>query len=337
MKIFRTIACALALAVSMSVLCCGCGSSTNSTRRNRDRDNGKDETVEAPVALPKNETIAIFTYDNYAEGYQCRTTFIRSDGNVYRSEEMFSGYGADWNNPLPDEQKLAILMKYAGPVMRIDESDLTKIYSYMQKIDPNSELKYDDDIVYDAGCGTTSVLVNGEWVKISESGVKSGLLEDCNANKVKELLKEAMSELNYQEDTHVFSSYETFIDVFPCSGSNSGEPRRVITNMNELKAFQNETGIDLKSLESFEYFGDSDYDAFRSCSIAVEFVECSEGSKPSRPDAFLISKKYTGFAFAGDEPENTGDGNTSLYCYVAQVPHENEYYSEFYDMFRKGN
>ena len=337
MKTLRTIACTLVLAISMSVLCCGCGSSSGTSGNGRDRDNGAAEPVEEPVALPKDATIATINYENMAEGYQCRTVFIRSDGTVYRSEEMFRGYGKDSNTPFTDEDRLAVLMKYAGPVMRIDERDLTRIYRYMQKIDPAAVFKYDDDVVYDAGCGITRVLVNGEMVTISESGVRKVVLNDSNAKKVEELLKDAISGLDYRVDTHVFSSQDTFIDVFPCSGTNDGESRRIIKNINELKAFQKETGIDLKSLESFQYFGDSDYDAFRSCSIAVQFVECPEGVEPSCPDAFLFSKKYTGYVFAGDEPEYSGDCNTKLYCYVVQVPLANEYYSEYYDMFLKGN
>jgi hypothetical protein len=118
-----------------------------------------------------------------------------------------------------------------------------------------------------------------------------------------------------------------------------GEYRRIITNMDELIMFENDTGIDLRSRESFKYFGDPDYDRFSYICIAVEIFDYHEKYQPVEADAFIVSGDYTGFASL-DDPTIDMDNNyapTKQYCYVVQVPFYSEEYLADYDAFLNGD
>ena len=83
--------------------------------------------------------------------------------------------------------------------------------------------------------------------------------------------------------------------------------------------------IDLEGNECFEYFGDAEYDAFNSMSIAVEIVAYDEvfGLDTVETEAFIVSKDYVGFGCLGWLKMATTDlrlGTDKYYCYVAQVP-----------------
>ena len=99
----------------------------------------------------------------------------------------------------------------------------------------------------------------------------------------------------------------------------------LITDMEELRAFEEMTGIDLEGNECFEYFGDADYDAFNSMCIAVEIVAYDEvfSLDTVSTDAFIVSDNYVGFSNLGLLKMATTDlrlGTDKYYCYVAQVP-----------------
>jgi len=95
--------------------------------------------------------------------------------------------------------------------------------------------------------------------------------------------------------------------------------------MEELRAFEKMTGIDLEGNECFESFGDPEYDSFKSMCIAVEIVAYDEvfGLDNVETDAFIVSKDYVGFGNLGLLKMATTDlrlGVDKYYCYVAQVP-----------------
>lgn len=97
-------------------------------------------------------------------------------------------------------------------------------------------------------------------------------------------------------------------------------------------------GVDLRSLESFEYFGDPDYDSFSYICIAVEIFDYHKKYQPVEADAFIVSDDYTGFASL-DDPTIDMDNNyapTKQYCYVVLVPNYSESLA-IYDSFLNGD
>ena len=338
MKITKTLSAMLLASLCMSIFFCGCSNSAETTKKrggDDDRDRSKD--TQTDVKLPENETLALLSYNNEAWGHQSSRIYIQSDGSVYYSLETFEGYYQYFNGGITDEERLALLQKYTKPVASIDIKDLKKVYGYMLKIDPDAEFEYSDEYACDAGTHITEVFVKGKCIKISESGDCNGTLDDRYAKKADELLTELIRSQNGLNSVNVYSGTETFIDTFECPVT-PGEPlRRIITNERELAEFKEETGIDLKSLDSFEYFGDPEYDAFGFLCIAVEIYEYHVRYKPVEADAFIISEDYTGFASLDDYIDMTYNmAETKFYCHVVQLPNYEGTAQYDYEAFLSG-
>ena len=159
MKLTKMIASVLTGSLCLSVFCCGC---TN-TRETEDNKPVVDE-------LPEDEVLIRSSHKNGAWGYDSSVTYVFSDGNVYSSSESFEGYYAYGQNNLTEEDRIALLKKYTKPRAYIDENQLLKIYQQAMQIDPDAEFVYEDLYACDAGTSVIEVNVDGEWIKLSESG-----------------------------------------------------------------------------------------------------------------------------------------------------------------------
>jgi hypothetical protein len=248
-----------------------------------------------------------------------------SDGSVYASNEYFSGYTEEYYDPMPAEDRLALLKLYTKPVAQFDVNALTEAYSYMQYADPNEEFVYEDEVTYDGGYSSTSVNVGGEWVKISEGGVYTGWLDDDYAMAALQIIRDEFYGEDIEISTHIYSKDITFLKTYELGDADVQPCKMLITNMEELRAFEKMTGIDLEGNECFESFGDPEYDSFKSMCIAVEIVAYDEvfGLDNVETDAFIVSKDYVGFGNLGLLKMATTDlrlGTDKYYCYVAQVP-----------------
>ncbi len=344
MRLTRALTTILAGTLCLTALC-SCTSSGGDGSSKKDRDKDKDEetkvtTTEVSSAvdpgvepavtvelcnLPAGENIIHMHSDNYSEGYQASDVFVMSDGSVYASNEYFSGYTEEYYDPMPAEDKLQILKLYTKPVAQLDVNALTEAYSYMQYADPNEEFVYEDEVTYDGGYSSTSVNVGGEWVKISEGGVYTGWLDDDYAKAALQIIRDEFYGEDIEISTHIYSKDITFLKTYELGDADVQPCKMLITNMEELRAFEEMTGIDLAGNECFEYFGDADYDAFNSMCIAVEIVAYDEvfGLDTVETEAFIVSKDYVGFSSLGSLKMATTDlrlGTDKYYCYVAQVP-----------------
>ena len=331
-------------AIMAGALCvtalCGC-TATGESKTKKDKDKGGDEEVETTeesvteeteaslplpdVELPEDEVILKEISDNYAEGYQCSSTYVMSDGSVYMSYEYFGGYSDDVNYEFTDEDRLSVLKFYTQPVAQIDEDTLLEMYQNIVMIDPNAEFIYEDDVCFDAGTSILEVNVNGKWVKIAEGGVYYGWLEDDYATETRSLLQQFMATIDLSCTTHIYSKDITYINTFDCTENKPKVGRMLITNMDELKEFEEMTGIDLESLENFEYFGDEDYDAFNSMCIAVQIVKTDIPKDLDSEDdqVFIVSDGYVGFGTVGGPVIDVRDAygpDFYYYCSVAQLP-----------------
>ena len=339
MKLTRTLTTILAGTLCLTALCsCTSSGGDGSSRKDRDKDKDEETKVTAtetssavePGAepavtadlceLPQGEAIIYKHSDNYSEGYQASDVFVMSDGSVYASNEYFSGYTEEYYDLMPAEDRLALLQLYTKPVAQFDVNALTEAYSYMQYADPNEEF------VYDGGYSSTSVNVDGEWVKISEGGVYTGWLDDDYAMAANEIISDEFYDaFDTEISTHIYSKDITFLKTYELGDANVQPCKMLITDMEELRAFEKMTGIDLEGNECFESFGDPEYDSFKSMCIAVEIVAYDEvfGLDNVETDAFIVSENYVGFGNLGLLKMATTDlrlGTDKYYCYVAQVP-----------------
>ena len=343
MRLTRTLTTILAGTLCLTALCsCTSGSSGSSKKKDKDKDKDEDEVTTTEVSsavdpgvepavtvelceLPAGENIIHMHSDNYSEGYQASDVFVMSDGSVYASNEYYGGYTEDYYEPMPAEDRLALLQLYTKPVAQFDVNALTEAYSYMQYADPNEEFVYEDEVTYDGGYSSTSVNVGGEWVKISEGGVYTGWLNDDYAMAALQIIRDEFYGEDIEISTHIYSKDITFLKTYELGDADVQPCKMLITDMEELRAFEEMTGIDLEGNECFEYFGDADYDAFNSMCIAVEIVAYDEvfGLDTVETDAFIVSKDYVGFGSLGSLKMATTDlrlGTDKYYCYVAQVP-----------------
>jgi len=195
----------------------------------------------------------------------------------------------------------------------------------MQYADPNEEFVYEDEVTYDGGYSSTSVNVDGEWVKISEGGVYTGWLDDDYAMAALQIIRDEFYGEDIEISTHIYSKDITFLKTYELGDADVQPCKMLITDMEELRTFEEMTGIDLEGNECFESFGDPEYDSFKSMCIAVEIVAYDEvfGLDNVETDAFIVSKDYVGFGCLGWLKMATTDlrlGTDKYYCYVAQVP-----------------
>ncbi len=346
MRLTRMLTTILAGTLCMTALCsCTSAGGDGSSKKDRDKDKDEETKVTAtetssavePGAepavtvdlceLPQGEIIIYKHSDNYAEGYQASDVFVMSDGSVYASEEFFSGYTEEYYDPMPAEDRLALLKLYTKPFGQFDVNALTEAYSYMQYADPDAEFVYDEEeVLYDGGYSSTSVNVGGEWVKISEGGVYTGWLDDDYAKAANEIISDEFYDaFDTEISTHIYSKDITFLKTYELGDADVQPCKMLITDMDELRAFEEMTGIDLEGNECFEYFGDADYDAFNSMCIAVEIVAYDEvfSFDNVETEAFIVSEDYVGFGSLGWLKMATTSlrlGVDKYYCYVAQVP-----------------
>ena len=191
------------------------------------------------------------------------------------------------------------------------------------QIDPDADFIYEDEICYDAGSGIAEVNQNGNWIKISESGAYSGILDDPFAVSAKEQYKNAVS-FTLDKAAKIYSNTETYVETFECPDTTITCCKQIITSMDELRKFEEDTGIDLESNEYFDGFGDRDYDRFNWCYIAVEVIGWDEylSLEDVSADAFIVSDDYVGFGLTEDPQIDISDEivEQKYYCYVAQVP-----------------
>lgn len=335
----RTLATILAGTLCMTALCsCTPLGGDGSSKKDKDKDEETNVTAtEASSAsipavtadlceLPQGKAIIYAHSDNYSEGYMASDIFVMLDGSVYASNEYFSGYTEEYYDPMPAEDRLQILKMYTSPVMQFDLDALEEVYTDMQYIDPDAGFVYADAVTYDGGYSSTSVNIGGEWVKISEGGVYTGWLDDNRAKGANEIIRDEFYDaFDTEISTHIYSKDITFLKTYELGDADVQPCKMLITNMDELRAFEEMTGIDLEGNECFEYFGDADYDAFNSMCIAVEIVAYDEvfGLDTVSTDAFIVSDNYVGFGNLGLLKMATTDlrlGTDKYYCYVAQVP-----------------
>ena len=334
MRSVKPIAALLLASMTMSLFICGCSKQAGTSRKNRDNDEDTDKTKAVEVELPENEIIAVTGYRNEAWGHQSSMILVCSDGSVYYSREEFSGYTQYFNDGLTREERLALLEKYTKPAAVIDIDDIKKIYSYMLKIDTDAKFEYSDEYAYDAGTNYTEVNIKGKWIMTSESGDRNGTLDDRYAKKADDLITRSISSFGGLKSANVYSGADTFIDTFECPGSDVQPGKMIITNLDQLRQFERDTGIDLRNNDCFEYFGDKEYDAFGHMCIAVEIYSYHVRYKPVEADAFIVSEDYVGFASMDDYVDMTNNqAPAKCYCHVVQLPNYNDSALEDYKMF----
>ena len=344
MRLTRTLTTILAGTLCLTALCsCTSSGGDGSSKKDRDKDKDEETKVTATEAssavepgaepavtvelceLPEREVIIHVHSDNYAEGYQASDVFVMSDGSVYASEEFFTSCTEEYFEPLADEDRLQLLMACSFPIAQFDVDELTEAYSLMQYADPNEEFVYDDEVTYDGGYSYTAVNVGGEWVKISEGGVYTGWLEDDYAGEALQIIRDEFYGEDIEISTHIYSKDITFLKTYELGDADVQPCKMLITDMEELRAFEEMTGIDLEGTECLSGFGDPEYDSFNSMCIAVEIVAYDEvfGLDTVSTDAFVVSESYVGFSLLTSFKMATTSlrlGTDKYYCYVAVLP-----------------
>ena len=326
MKLTKIIASVIAGSLCMSAFCCGC-------TKTKETDETKD-TKPVVTELPEDEILIRTGHKNGAWGYSSFVTYVLSDGSVYSSGEYFEGYYNYGGNSLTEEDRVALLKKYTKPRGYIDENKLLKIYQQVMQIDPDAEFVYEDMYACDAGTGFVEVNIDGEWICISESGDRTGALDDRHARKADALIDGAFSTTDLTDSAAVYSGCETFIETFECPKAGMENARRIITSAEELRQFEKDTGIKLSEMDEFEIFTDPSYDIYYAVCIAVEICEYDEylSLDEVSADAFIVSPDYTGFAYVEDPQIDISDDVVAqkTYCHVVMVP---SYDLSVYDAF----
>lgn len=316
MKLTKMIASVLTGSLCLSVFCCGCTS-------NKKPDKTED-TKPVVTELPEDEILIRSVNKNGAWGYSSFVTYVLSDGSVYSSGEYFDGFYSYGEHALSDEDRIALLQKYTKPRGYIDENQLLKIYQNAMQIDTDAEFVYEDIYACDAGTRVVEVNVDGEWICISESGDRTGALDDRHARKADALIDGAFSTTDFTESAAVYSGTETFLETFECPNARLDNARRLITSIEELRQFEKDTGIKLSEMEEFEYFVDSSYDLYAHVCIGVEIIEYDNYMSLDEvsADAFIVSPDYTGFALVEDPQVVISDDivEQKTYCYVVILP-----------------
>ena len=343
MKITKTLTTIVIGTVCMTAICSCSAGESGSSKKDRDKDKDEETKVTASEVssavdpgvepavtvelceLPQGEVIIYKHSDNYAEGYQASDIFVMSDGSVYASEEFFTSCTEEYFEPLADKERLQLLMLSSSPVAQFDVDALTEVYSLMQYADPNEEFVYEDEVTYDGGYSYTAVNVGGEWVKISEGGVYTGWLEDDYAGEALQIIRDEFSKLSMAAPAHIYSKDITFLKTYELGDADVKPCKMLITDMEELRAFDEMTGIDLEGNECLSGFGDPEYDSFNSMCIAVEIVAYDEvfGLDTVSTDAFVVSESYVGFSPLTSLKMATTSlrlGTDKYYCYVAVLP-----------------
>lgn len=321
MKHKKTIALALIGSVLMSLFCCGCTDKPSITGKTDGSDADNGVSVEG---LPDDEILVSFISKNGSWGYAGSHTYILADGSVYSSsEQQHEAYFP--GEALTDEERIKLLKEYSEPLTKIDKDTVSKLYGYMLKIDPDAEFKYEDIEVCDAGTDLTYVHVNGKSFSISESGERTGKLDDRYAKKTSDLLRKIMSGGFKTKHASIYSRNESYIETVQCPNKvSTSKAKRIITNLDELIEFGKDTGIDLKSKKEFEAFYDPDYGKFDYTVIAVEIVSYPEylDLKSVTADAFAVSGKYVGFAYLNKPVIDVSDEPVpeKYYVHIAQIP-----------------
>ena len=325
MKFQKAIATVLCMAVGMSVLCCSCSADNGGSGGYGRNRNSRDDEEEEEYEVPEDEILVVRRSENEAWGHARSITFIMSDGNVYSSSTNF-GFGRNQDySVLSYEDELTLLRKYTEPIGKMDEDKIAKLYNNMMKIDTGADFEYSDEEWDDAGYSDIEVLnSDGEYMKISESGCRQGELEDRNARKALSVIRTFFNFLEVDSVPTCYLPTDTFIDTFECTADITDDAHILITNNEELDEFISLTGVDLRKLEDFSYFGDADYDQFNSVCIAVEikgydgYLSLQEISS----DAFIVSDSYVGFGIIEDPVIDISDQivEQKYYCHVAVVP-----------------
>lgn len=332
MKFQKAIATVLCMAVGMSVLCCGCSADNGGSGRNR---NSRDDEEEEEYEVPEDEILVVKRSENEAWGHARSITFIMSDGNVYSSSTNF-GFGSNQDHSvLSYEDELTLLRKYTEPIGKMDEDKIAKLYNNMMKIDTGADFEYSDEEWYDAGYSDIEVLnSDGEYMKISESGCRQGELEDRNARKALSVIRTFFNFLVVDSVPVCYLPTDTFIDTFECTTDITDDSRMLITNNKQLDDFISLTGVNLREIEAFYYFGGCDFDPFSSVCIAVEIKGYDEylSLQEISSDAFIVSDKYVGFGIIEDPDIAISDDFVAqkYYFHVAIVP---SYDLSVYDSF----
>lgn len=295
---------------------------------------------EPEIELPEDEILVLCGYKNGFEGYSSSKLFILSDGRVFCSQERILRYPLNYREGITDEQRIELLEKYTDPVAVIPEDDMLKLYGYMVNIDPDAGFEYKDEYVTDIGTDYTEVYVDGKSIRISESGEMTGSLDDRNARKADALIDKILADHRQIVYPNVYTSYEVFLDTLECSKTVAAlnNSKRIITNAEELKAFEKETGLKLSGMEEFEYFGNPDYDAFYEFVIAVQIFNCPYVEEPDKAEAFIVSDNYVGFASLeadhdGGVVVDTYEGKVKTCCHIAVLPYYGNDTSSPYDPF----
>ena len=317
MNFAKALAPVLAASLLATSLLCSCDSDSGSSRKTRN-------TTETEIELPEDEILVLCGYQNGFEGYSSSKLFILSDGRVFCSQEQILRRPMYYGEGLTDEQRIELLDKYTTPVAVISEKDMRKLYGYMVNIDPGAEMDYEDLYVTDIGTDYTNVYVDGKCIRISESGEMTGVLDDRNAKKADAFINKTLKSYGVIDYPNVYSGYEVFLDTLECSKeANPFDSKRIITNIDDLKAFENETGIMLRKLEGFEDFGNPDYDSFNYMCIAVQIFACPYAEEPYKADGFIVSDDYVGFASFEDANSviETYEGRYKFWCHVVQLPY----------------
>ena len=328
MKFSKILTSILAASLLASSLLCGCDSARN-TRKTK----GSSETE---IVLPANEILVLNGYKNGAAGSVSSKIFILSDGRVYCSQEQLFGYRETYYKQFTDEQRVGILEKYTTPLTVIPEKDISKLYGYMLKINPDAEFEYDDKYCFDIGTDYTDVYVDGEAIRISESGEMTGRLEDRNAKRADSLINKKLKACGHIDYPSVYSGIEFYLDTLECPKDVvTVNSKRIITNLEDLKAFENETGLMLSKIDSFENFGNPDHDAFYDMCIAVQIFACPYMEEPDEAEAFVVSEEYTGFASLeeGNSADMTYEGKYKTWCHVVILPSYGTDGTSAYDAF----
>ena len=330
MKISKTFSAVLAASLLASSLLCGCDS--GGTKKT-------GVTTEADIELPGDGILVMNSYGNGAEGYDSIKLFILTDGSVYCSKEQILRYPLNYKEGLTDEQSIELLKKYTTPTAVIPEKDIRKLYGYMVNIDADAEFEYEDLYITDIGTEYTEVYVDGKGIRISESGEMTGTLDDRNAKRADALINRKVRSLGVIDYPGVYSGYEVFLDTLECSKEvNPLNSKRIITNIDDLKAFENETGLMLRNIEGFEYFGDPGHDSFEYMCIAVQVFACPYTDEPDKAEAFIVSDNYVGFASLeadhdGGVVVDTYEGKVKTCCHIAVLPNYGNDTSSPYDPF----
>lgn len=318
------------IALVCGILLTSCSSVEDSSSNNKTpaepvtQVNEIEPVVDENVELPEDELIVLIGNSGGYPENDHFGVFVWSDGGIYTY--MYGQEAFDQTGYMSFHDRLKAIKNNSEPFARFDLSDLEKIYGYSLKVDKNAKMNSVQDAC-DAGITSVEFYDSTEqrFIRCSESGDRSGMLDDKYAEKIDELFMKTYSELDIPKDWTKIAAGgdEDFaMENFGLDHTDI-EGRYILSNDIQLKAIADKSSQDILTIgEKVDP---------NSVGEVVYLVDIGNTPNVEKGECAIYDGEKVIIAGSGE----TFD--TPAYCRIAVVPKEmlyNTYSEDPEEMFK---